>query len=377
MKKKKLFIYIHQSALRGGVEKVFYNLFQNLPDNKYEITVLNYVVYLTNDLKQVKYKGQKKRLWFYYDEISTKPFIRFIQRIHNKIMPTLLPVLLKLQKYDIAIAAQEGMYAKFVEKNIRAKKKLLWIHNDMLLCRFTEKHFSSPTEERQCYLQFDKVVCVSESVKDTMLKRFGEMGNLCVCFNPIDTNEIDCLLREGIPNRPKETLFVCVGRLVEQKGFDRLLPICKKLNDEGFRYHVWIIGEGEDRKKLEAYISDNNLSNVELLGYKSNPFIYMKCADWFLCVSRFEGFNMTLQEATYCGTPIITTLCAGAQELLSNNEFGIIVDNSEAAIDSILHSVLSDKEINKTFKKRIMLRKSFVALNERIKRIDGIMDIEA
>lgn len=43
-------------------------------------------------------------------------------------MPTLLPIWLKMQRFDIAIAAQEGMYAKFVDENIRAKRKLLWIH---------------------------------------------------------------------------------------------------------------------------------------------------------------------------------------------------------------------------------------------------------
>ena len=224
---KRVFIYIHQSALKGGVEKVFYSIFNNLPDGEFQITVLNHCAYLTDDIHSVFYKGQKHRFWFYYDEWSKRPLKRFFQRIHNIVMPRILPYWLRMKQYDIAIAAQEGMYAQFVDKNIRAKRKLLWIHNDMMICRFTEKQFKSPQDERACYERFDGVACVSNSVKQSMIERFGYMRNLYVVYNPIDTKEIDSMLRSRLPERGGETLFVCVGRLVKQKGFDTLVPICK------------------------------------------------------------------------------------------------------------------------------------------------------
>lgn len=371
---KKVFIYIHQSILKGGVEKVFYNLFNNLPDDEYEITVLNYCGYLTDDLQSVFYKGQKHRYWFYYDEWSNKPIKRFLQKVHNKVMPTILPIWLKMQRYDIAIAAQEGMYAKFVDENIRAKRKLLWIHNDMMLCRFTEKHFSSPKDEKACYEHFDRVACVSESVKQSMLERFGEMRNLYVVYNPIDTNEIDKQLREKLPERGTEPLFVCVGRLVEQKGFDRLLPICKKLNDEGFKYTVWILGEGTARAKLEEFTKNNKLENVKLMGNQKNPFVYMKQADWILCTSRHEGFNMVLHEAVYCEVPIITTENAGAMELLGNSQYGIVLENSDQAIEEGMRRVLSNNEIRDKYYLAAIGRKNFVSLDDRMKTIRSFID---
>lgn len=366
---KKVFIYIHQSILKGGVEKVFYNLFNNLPDDEYQITVLNYCAYLTDDVKSVFYKGQKHRYWFYYDEWSSKPVKKFFQRVHNKLMPVILPIWLRMQRFDIAIAAQEGMYAKFVDENIRAKRKLLWIHNDMMLCRFTEKHFESPQDEKACYEHFDGVACVSDSVRQSMLARFGEMNNLYVVYNPIDTNEIDIKLEENLPERGKETLFVCVGRLVEQKGFDRLLPVCKKLNDEGFKYTVWILGEGSDREKLESYIQKNRLYNVKLLGNQKNPFVYMKQADWILCTSRFEGFNTALQEAAYCGVPIISTETAGTIELLGESQYGIVLENSDQAIEEGMREVLSNKDIRDKYYLAALKRKDFVSLDGRIEKI--------
>lgn len=371
---KKVFIYIHQSILKGGVEKVFYNLFNNLPDDEYQVTVLNYCGYLTDDLQTVFYKGQKHRYWFYYDEWSNNLVKKFFQRVHNKFMAKLLPIWLKMQRYDIAIAAQEGMYAKFVDENIRAKRKLLWIHNDMKLCRFTEKYFSSPQDEKACYEHFNGVACVSESVKQSMLERFGKMNNLHVIYNPIDTNEIDRKLKEELPKRGIEPLFVCVGRLVAQKGFDRLLPICKKLNEEGFRYTVWILGEGSDRFKLEEFIQDNNLHNVKLLGNQKNPFVFMKQADWLLCVSRHEGFNMVLHEAVYCECPIITTVNAGTKEFLGDSQYGIVLDNSDEAIEKGMRMVLTDEKIRDKYYLAAIERKKFVSLNGRMHIIRLFMD---
>ena len=371
---KKVFIYIHQSILKGGVEKVFYNLFNNLPDDEYQITVLNYCVYLTDDLKSVFYKGQKHRHWFYYDEWSSKPVKKFFQRVHNKLMPVILPIWLRMQRFDIAIDAQEGMYANFVDENIHAKRKLLWIHNDMMLCRFTEKYFESPQDEKACYEHFDGVACVSDSVRQSMLARFGEMSNLYVVYNPIDTNEIDIKLEENLPERGKETLFVCVGRLVEQKGFDRLLPVCKKLNDEGFKYTVWILGEGSDREKLESYIQKNGLYNVKLLGNQKNPFVYMKQADWLLCASRHEGFNMVLHEAVYCECPIITTVNAGTKELLGNSQYGIVLENSDQAIEDGMREVLSNKEIRDKYHLSALERKDFVSLDGRMEVIRSFIN---
>lgn len=371
---KKVFIYIHQSVLKGGVEKVFYNLFNNLPDDEYQITILNHCGYLTDDLQSVFYKGQKHRYWFYYDEWSNKPVKKFFQRVHNRLMPKLLPVWLRMQRYDIAIAAQEGMYAKFVDENIRAKRKLLWIHNDMMLCRFTEKYFSSPKEEKVCYEHFDGIACVSQSVKQSMIERFGEMNNLAVVYNPIDTNEIDIKLKENYPERGKELLFLCVGRLVEQKGFDRLLPICKKLNNEGFKYTVWIIGDGQDREELEQLIRDNNLDNVKLLGNKNNPFVYMRQADWLLCVSRHEGFNMVLHEAVYCECPIITTLNAGTEEFLGDSQYGIVLQNTDEAIEKGMRQVLVDKKMREKYYIAAKERKRSVSLEKRMEAIQAFIN---
>jgi len=373
MKRKKVFIYIHQCILKGGVEKVFCNLLNNLPVEKYDITVLSHIAYLNNDLNAGLYPSNVRRRWLYYDEFADHGWMRLRQRLHNYIMPRFYPKWLKLQHFDTAIAAQEGMYATFIDQNLRAKNKLLWIHNDMRLCHWTRREFGSSEAECACYRRFSKVVCVSKSVAESMEAVFGRMDNLCVCYNPIDTNEIERKISEFQVERDTVPLFVAIGRLAEQKGFDRLLRICRRLNKDGYNYQVLILGEGEKRGDLEAELAKGGLENVRLLGNQPNPFPYMKAADWLICTSRHEGFNMVLHEAIWCGTPIVTTDNAGTRELLGANTYGIVTPNEEDAFYEAMCRILQDGSLLQHYRTMVSKRQNFIDLPGRIDAIEKIL----
>lgn len=368
--KKSVFIYIHQGILKGGVEKVFHTIINNLPPTDYSITVLSVMGYLADDFESKLYPKEVKRYCLMWDEFSRTNIVkRFSQKLHNRFFPWYFKQVLKFRKFDIAIAAQEGLYAKFVIDNVTASKKFLWIHNDIKKCHWTQKQFDNKSDEAAYYRKFDNVVCVSQSVAQSMNELFGKMDNLCVCHNPIDTTEIETKLQATCPPRPDCTWFLCVGRLALQKGFDRLVKVCKRLNDEGYKYQVTILGEGDERQPLEILIKNLEISNIHLAGNKDNPFIYMKSADWFLQTSRHEGFGLALYESAYCGTPIITTDVAGAKELLGNSEYGIITENSEIGIYHAMKSVLDNPDIQLHYKNAIKKRASLITLQKRIEDI--------
>ncbi len=376
MRKKKIIIYIHQCIIKGGVEKVFYNLINNLPMELYDITVLSVMGYLKDDFDSNLYPNYVKRHCLMWDELSKESSLRRIrQKIHNRIFPIWSKFRLKFQRFDVAIAAQEGMYADFVLKNIRAKKKLLWIHNDIAQCHWTQYYWGTTKAERQCYEKFDRIVCVSQAVANSVETVLGAMSNLAVCYNPIDTNEIDDKLKEPLPSRPSvNPWFVCVGRLCYQKAYDRLIEVCHRLNNEGYKYDITILGEGEDRSMLEQMILDRGIENIHLIGNTDNPFIYMKQADWLLLLSRHEGFGMVLHEAAYCQIPIIATNVCGARELLGDSEYGLVVENSPAAIYRVLKDVLDNPEMRQQYVEAVRRRSYFVDLQQRIKNIQKVIE---
>ena len=165
--------------------------------------------------------------------------------------------------------------------------------------------------------------------------------------------------------------MVAVGRLVPQKGFDRLLRITKRLADAGLDFELFILGEGSERPQLEKYVSEYQLEHhVTLLGYCPNPYPYMNSADMIVCSSRAEGFSTVLTEAVILGLPIISTECAGTKEILGDPSCGIITENREDALYECLLQVLSSPEQLHTFALASQRRGEAFCLNTIMQQIE-------
>ena len=89
-----------------------------------------------------------------------------------------------------------------------------------------------------------------------------------------------------------------------------------------------IIGEGEDKKKLQKYINLKNLKEkIFLLDFKNNVFNYMKNAECFILSSLWEDPGWVLIEAASVNTTIISSNCPnGPVEFLSNGEGGYLFE---------------------------------------------------
>ena len=97
---------------------------------------------------------------------------------------------------------------------------------------------------------------------------------------------------------------------------------------------MYILGLGEEKEKYEKIIDDNGLTDTfKFLGFRDNPYKYVKNADLYVCSSRREGFSTAVTEALVLGKPVVSTNCSGAYEMLGeNNEYGIVTENNEDAL---------------------------------------------
>jgi glycosyltransferase involved in cell wall biosynthesis len=121
-------------------------------------------------------------------------------------------------------------------------------------------------------------------------------------------------------------VLVGMGRLTQQKGFDILLHAFSKLLTSGIDARLIVIGEGEDRARLETQASQLGIEQyVDFLGYKENPFPYVAQADLFVLSSRWEDPGHAIIEAAALGTPIVTTDCpSGPSDLVGYGAGGFI-----------------------------------------------------
>lgn len=346
---KVLFITINLGG--GGAERVLVNLVNHLDKNKYDITVETMFsggVNVQNLADHITYicrkapcpKGIAKIFRFIPSSILFHFFINENDYDYD---------------YDIIIAFMHGIPVKIVAGCKSEKtKKIAWLHNgDPQHGSFFIPWFSEKKAFR-AYDSMDKLVGVSESVSRAFSEYTGiSRDKVITKYNTNDTEKIIQLGREPYSfDFDNNDIVVCsVGGLALIKGYDRLINVSVKLHNEGYRFNLVIVGKGPEKNKLQQQISVLQASEyIKLLGFQENPYNIMKNSDVFISSSRQEGMATVLLEAMTLGLPVISTDVSGAKEVLGeNNEFGIVVDNSEDGIYNGLKTMLCNNSMRKKY----------------------------
>lgn len=376
MRMKKMLI-VNDTVTGGGVEKLMYDMIMHWY-KEFEITVFTekrdkdfYNIY-PKEVKCMHYTSSRSLK-------NIRGFRRYEDRFQNWYKERTIK---KVNDMDFAIllAMKEGPVSALASK-INAKVKLAWVHLDYVNAYWTKDIFGSAANEVACMKTYRNVICVSEYIKETIIDTIGDPKNLLVRYNPIDEKLICKMAAKKVTDIPEKSdviRFVSVGRLHYQKGYDMLLTACKKLKDEGYHFEVYIIGWGEtdeEFNQLEEQRKQLGLSMVRFMGYRENPYPYLKSADWFISSSRYEGYSLVSQEAAILDVPIIATNCSGVSELLGEDgRYGIVADISIEGIHDKMKMVLDDLSLRDRYCELIKERKSIISFDERIDAIRKLFD---
>ncbi|WP_312510904.1 glycosyltransferase [Chryseobacterium culicis] len=378
--KKKILIRIG-SLRHGGAEKVLVNFLKNLPEDKYEIDLL-INLYTGMYIKEIPswvnlhylLKGEMITTNRPH-EIPVKVFRVLYQKMFLWFPSLLYRFVLKNKKYDVEIAAIHGMYKELLSSPQKDSKKIIWIQNDI----FNLKEYTHDVI-RQLF-KFDRILVISDKLKEEMLKiaeNDQEKKNVIKIFNPIDKE--DTLRKADIeisdyPFSSKLPTFVTVGTVYPQKGYDRLLNVHKKLIDEGLQHHLLIIGDGYDFEAIQNQLHTLGLQDTaKMLGFSSNPYPYMKKADFYIMSSRHEGFPTIIAEALILNKPISATDISGIKDLLQDGKLGNITENSEDGIYEGMKKFLTDKNVTEEYKKQISQTELPFVLEKSVEHLQKIID---
>ncbi|MBO7657078.1 glycosyltransferase [Candidatus Saccharibacteria bacterium] len=193
-----------------------------------------------------------------------------------------------------------------------------------------------------------KIVCVSYGIKNELEEIYGlKKKYLKVIYNPIEVKKIRSMATED--NNINRPYILLVGRLKQQKRFDRALEIYKSGRFYK-RYDLVFCGTGELEKDLKRKALDMNIDkSIFFLGWQDNVYKWMKNAALLLCTSDFEGFPMNMIEAAACGTPIVSADCEyGPSEILIGDFARYLVkkDDIKSYIDK-MNLALKSYPVNK------------------------------
>lgn len=353
----------------GGAEKVLRNLVNNMDQSKFDITVQT-----VDDCDHKKYLADG----IHYKSINRcktkfgKKLMNYWYRFCTELKLT-YPLYIK-DDFDIEVAYLECGATKVMAASTNKNAlKLAWVHCDLQKKGITDEKYG------RYYSNFDKVVCVSQSVKESFDELFGKYAESVVLYNVIDEDEI---LKKASGTvewncKPEQKRLLAVGRLTKQKNFEHLIDVCGKLKDDGYQFHLNILGEGPERENLEQQIKTLILDDcVELKGFTGNPYPWIRTADIIVCSSVYEGLSTVVQETLILGKTVVTTPCTGMKELLGDSEYGLVVDSSERGLFEGLkrifdapyvmqHYVMASQIRSKTFaKKRVIQRTEYFFINE-------------
>lgn len=377
-------MFMTNSLYGGGAEKILQTIINNLDYGKYDITL--YSMHRERIDTKIYTKNFRYKVVF-EDYIGDSIFLRGIfyffkkvkGRLFNIIPSSLFYTLFFHEKYDVEIAFIEGESTKIISgSNNRNSKKYAWVHIDLEKNPWTAFLYHDKEDESKHYSAFDKIICVSNSVKVAFVHKFGiDDRRVLVKYNPIDRNEI--LKKAALHKAEKKNdkfRLISVGRLVEQKGYDRLLRIAYQLKQSNINFELMILGEGTERKNYERYIKEKELEQtVFLMGYQENPYVYMNSSDLFVCSSRSEGFSTVVTEAIILGLPVISTECAGIYELFGEEKCGIIVKNDENSLFNAIYDTLSHPYLLEVYRKASMKRGKEFSLENSIAKIEELLDV--
>lgn len=247
------------------------------------------------------------------------------------------------EEYDLAVSYLEGGAAYFVADHVKAAKKAAFIHVDY------EKAGYTRALDKDCYLAFDKIFTVSDEVREAFLKAYPELPDKTEVFhNILNKEEIVRRAEEGKGFTDGFTgmRLLSVGRLTAQKAFEVSVDAMKRLKDAGKNVKWYVLGEGDQRKKLQEQIDVLGLTEDFILyGAVNNPYPFMKQADIYVHASRFEGKSIAIQEAQILGKPMVVSDCSGNREQVCHGKDGLMCGLTPDSLAENIMLLLEDEAL--------------------------------
>lgn len=345
-------ILILTSIEVGTIEKVSYNLYKALSRVK------------DIELHVVNLKPSEKDFYKFenvYNIKNCNSGIFFVRQIYNLKKAYKLYKIKSFIKPDISLTTQEA----------GTTINLLSFGSEKKIGIFHAPYYQSKSEGKiSFYFQFlsykflysrlDALFCVSKEIKNSILNKFSiDNSKLKIVYNVHDFDEIRIKSEEKLAEN-EEFLFngksiIYVGRFDANKAPNRLIESFYELkNSRKIDDDVKLIFIGSGEENFENYLINLVLEldiqeNVFFLGFKSNPYKYIKNSTILVSSSFSEGLPGVVIESIFLKIPVVTTNSSlGLWEIFDcDNNYDVLLNDIYVANNGIITSNLMESENEK------------------------------
>ena len=312
--------------------------------------------------------------WNDVDEIKTLSFFKnlykrlpqggFIKSRISYLIIFLLSILplykfLKKDKPDYIIAHLITSLPIFLFRIFKFETKLILRISGYPKLNLIRKFFW-----KLCSKNIHLITCPSIELKNQLRKlNIFENKKIVVLYDSvINIKEINDQKKNFLSDDvTKSNYLLAIGRLTKQKNFYLLIDAFYQFNKINDNYKLYIIGEGEEKKKIISKINQLKLDHkIILLGFKRNVYKYLKNSKAFILSSLWEEMGFVIIEAASCNTLIISSDCPnGPREFLNNGDAGYLFNNNSVN-DLVRNLIKFDKDEKNIKYNKILLAKKNV-----------------
>ncbi|WP_321495563.1 glycosyltransferase [uncultured Desulfobacter sp.] len=307
---EKTIIFVADSLGSGGAQQVMLRsarLFDSSGYKVYIIAVKNHCRLMIPESINVIYLNFKKGFGIYRwltDFYYHQKLIKIIQSIE--------------QQNNVAAIFVHQMFSSFLLGNPKFKMPIFHtVHINYSEGYLNRKKSGRRLKKLRTLYNQKNILTVSQGIENDLIDNLKVTPRFIqTIYNPFDFQKIRELSSNPIAFK-SEPFLLTVGRFSKQKRHDILLKAYWSANTP---LPLVIIGDGSinEKNNLEAMVETLGLTEkVFIVGFKENPYSWMKRAKLFILSSDFEGLPTVLIESLICGTPAISTNCpSGPSEIL-------------------------------------------------------------
>jgi L-malate glycosyltransferase len=229
---------------------------------------------------------------------------------------------------------------------------------------------------RFTFRQAGKIIAVSNGVAESLMKG----GLVAVEKISIVQNGVDTFLLEKIKRSPADLVVATIGEIREHKGQEDFIRAAAIVAKKHPNVKFLIIGQDnsanrEYRRFLENLVKELNLQNqVIFTGWLDNPAEIYESFDIFVSAAQSEPFGLVIAEAMASGKGIVATKTVGANELLTDNESGKLVEIGHIEqIAEAITQLLEDENLRRTLGENARQRaKEFFSLEKMVSETEKV-----
>lgn len=341
-------LFVVSTLQMGGAEKVLVELANRWICMGHSVSVLT----LDASTDFFKLDERIKRFRLNITRKSRKnpiPHIRMlfgIKRVAKKVIPD----------YVISFVGKTNV---FVLLALNAKKYKIIVCEHSIITQDDVDKFVDFFRLR-LYQKAYKATVLSKGIKKDFLLKYTKCKEENVIVTPNSINVPHSLkdfklnLKDVCNAKNENTkIIIALGRFDEVKRFDLLINIFSQFyrdfcDKDDFDARLIIFGSGDERQSYIDLIANLNMQEKIFIHERvSNVFPILAQANILACTSKYEGLSMSMLEAFYARVPIIAFDVAGVNELITNEETGILVEdeNIESYV-SCLYKLLTKRQLH-------------------------------